>query len=74
MEDCSSSGKRPSYSIRVTPWKPDAKQERHVDSESKQCGTCVKKPFLFGLKYPQKIRSPKLKVSFLFLCLCVLVS
>lgn len=74
MEDCSASGKRPSYSIRVTPSKPDAKRERRVDSESEQRGTRVKKPLLFGLKPPPKIPSPKLKVSFLFLCLFVLVS
>ena len=74
MEDCSSSGKRPSYSIRVTPLKPDAKRERRVDSESEQRGTRVKKPLLFGLKSPPKIPSPKLKVSFLLLCLFVLVS
>ena len=30
MEDCSLSRKRPSYSIRVTPLKPDKKRERRI--------------------------------------------
>ena len=74
MEDRSSSGKRPSYSIRVTPSKPDAKRERRVDSESDQCGTRMKKPLLFGSQSPPKTPSPKVKVSFFFVCLFVLVS
>ena len=39
MEDCSLSGKRPPYTIRVTPSKPDAKRERRVDTKSEQITT-----------------------------------
>ena len=72
MEDRSSSGKRQSTSIRVTPSKPDEKRERRGEGE--QRGTLVKKPLLFGSKTPEKIQLPKIKVSCLiFLCVCVFV-
>ena len=72
MEDRSSSGKRQSTSIRVTPSKPDSKRER-VEVAGGERGTRVKKSLLFGstsgCKSSEKIQSPKGKVI-LFDCVC----
>lgn len=71
MEDRSSSGKRQSTSIRVTPSKPDSKRER-VEVAGGERGTRVKKSLLFGstsgCKSSEKKTVAERKGNFIRLC------